>query len=91
MEYLVDRVLFAARLHFPERRHIFRHHHHLCSRQLLQRGIAFLVIPMRMSPEQDLNIGKLESQLLHRLLNCRHIPLIRAVDQDVSLRGYDQE
>src|SRR6266704_2727819 len=41
--------------------------------------------------QQDLNVGELEPQLLDRLLNRCYIPLIRAVDEYISLRCNDQE
>ena len=57
----VDGVLLAARFHRLERRHILSHHHHLRSGQPLDHCIALLVITMRMVPQQNFDIGKLEA------------------------------
>ena len=91
MQSLIDRMLLASRLHCLKRRNIFRHGHHLRASQLLDHGIAFLVIAVRVAPQEDLRIGELESQLLHGLLDCRHIPLVCAVDEEIPLRRDDEE
>src|SRR5437899_516940 len=49
------------------------------------------MIAVRVVPKQNLRIGKLEPQLFNRLLNRRHIPLVRAVDQDIALRRDDEK
>src|SRR5947209_4069416 len=49
------------------------------------------MIAVRVVPKQNLRIGKLEPELFDRLLNRRHIPLVRAVDENVSLWCHDEE
>ena len=61
----INRVRLAARFHALERGHIFRHRHHLRTRQLLDQRIALLMIAVRVAAEQNLRIRKLESELLH--------------------------
>src|SRR4029453_2704274 len=51
----------------------------------------FLMITMCMSAEQNLGVGELEPQLLDRLFNRRHVPLIRTVDEDIPLRRNNEE
>src|SRR5215831_19624822 len=49
------------------------------------------MISVRMAAEQDLRIREFETQLSYRLLNHRNIPLIRAINQNVSLRRHNEE
>ena len=91
VEQLIDRMFLAARLHRFEIRHVFRHRHDFCSSHLFYQRIPFLMVSMSVRSEQDLDIGKLESQLLDRLFYGGNISLIGAVDQNVPLRRDDQE
>ena len=61
---LVDRMLFAAGLYRLQRRHVLGHRHHLRAGQLFDQRIAFLMIAVRVVPEQDLDVGELEPELL---------------------------
>ena len=76
VQHLVDRMRLAARLHRLKRRHVLGHRHHLRAGQLLDHGIAFLVVAVRVAAEQDLDVGELEPELLDRLLNRRHVALV---------------
>ena len=78
-------------LHRFQVRYILDHRHHLRSRHLLDQGIAFLMIAVRVRTEKDLDVGKLESQLPDGFRDGRNISFVRAVDQNVSLRCGDQE
>ena len=49
------------------------------------------MIVVRMGPEQDLDVRKLESQLFDRLLNRRHVPFVRAVNEDIALWCNNEE
>jgi len=90
-EHAIDRVRFAARLHCLERRHVFRHGHHLRTSHLLHHGVRFLVVAVRVAAEQNLRVAELEAELLDRLLDDWHVALVGAVDQDVSGRRDDEE
>jgi hypothetical protein len=81
----------AARLHRAQRRHVFGERHHLRAGNRLHRGVALLVIAVRVAAEQDLDVRELEPELLDRPLNRRHVALVGAVDQNVALRRDDQE
>ena len=84
-------MFLAAGFHRLQRRHVLGHRHHLRAGQLFDHRIAFLVVAVRVAAEQDLGVGELESELLDGLLNRRHVPLIRAVDEDVALRRDDEK
>src|SRR4029078_9498424 len=87
----VDGVFFSARLDRLECRHILGHRHDLRSRQLLYNGIAFLMIAVCVGSKQDLDGGKLEAELLNRLLNGGNVSLVRAVDKNISSRRHDEK
>src|ERR1700740_39002 len=84
-------MLLAAGLDFLECRNILGHRHYLRAGLLLDQGIAFLMITMRVAPQQYFGIGKLEPQLLDRLFNGRYIPFIRTVNEDIALRRDHEE
>ena len=44
-----------------------------------------------MIPEQDLGVGEFETEVRNRLLDHRHVTLIGAVHQDISLRRHNEE
>ena len=87
----VDRMLFAAGSDGLKGRHVFGHDNDLRARALLHQCIAFLVIAMRVIAEEDLDVARLETQLLDRVQNDGHVPLVGAVDEDVTLRRRDEE
>src|SRR5262245_42311890 len=87
----VDRMLFRAGPHRLQRGNIFGHRHHLSARHLLQQRVAFLMVAVGMGSEKNFGIGELESELLNRLRNRGYIPFVRTVDQNIPLRGYDEE
>ena len=91
VKHPVDRMRLAAGAHALERRNVFLHGHDLGAGQLLDQRIAFHVIGVGVAAEDDLDVGGLEAELLHRGENQRHVGFVRAVDEDVSLRRRDQE
>ncbi len=91
VQRLVDGVAFAAGFHGLERRHILGHRHYLRPGHFLDQGISFLMIVVRVCAQQDLDVRELESQLVDRLLDRRHVPLVRAVNQHVALRRNNEE
>src|SRR5215472_7311241 len=88
---LVDRVLLAAGLHRLQQGHVVGHCHYLRTGHLLDQGITFLVIPMGVIAQQYLDVGELEPELRHRLLDRWHVAFICAVDQEMSLRRHDEK
>jgi hypothetical protein len=84
-------MLLAAGLHRLQRRHILGHRHHLRTAHLLDQGVAFLMVAVGVVAKQDLEIRELEAEVGDRLLDHRHIALIGAVDEDISLRRHDEE
>jgi hypothetical protein len=71
--------------------HISFHHHVLRARQFLDERAAGTVIEVGMADQQNLDIGEAESEPLDILPDHRHGALKIAVDENVSLRGRDQE
>src|ERR1700730_11824905 len=49
------------------------------------------MIAMCVVAQQELDVGELEAQLLDLLLNHRHVPLVRAVDENGALWRHDEE
>ena len=84
-------MFLAAGFHRLERRDVLGHDHHLGAGHLLDQGVAFLVIAVRVVPEQNLDVGELEPQIRDRLLDRSHVPLVGAVDEDVAGRRHDEE
>lgn len=65
MKHTVDRMDLAAGRYRLQRGHIFLHRHHLRPRQLLEQGVAFLMIAVSVSTEQNADVGELEPELGH--------------------------
>src|SRR5258705_4804826 len=87
----VDRMVLSARLDRLQRVHVLGHRDDLPTGELLHLRVTFLVVAVCMVAEQDLDVGELEPEVGDRLLDDGHVPLVRAVDQDVPLRRDDQE
>src|SRR5579862_2641226 len=91
MQHAIDGMGLAAGADVLERRDILGYSHHRRAGQFLHHRVAGGVIRMGMAVQQNLDVGKLEAQFLDRGADYRDGFLIVAVDQDVTLRGRDQE
>ena len=88
----VDGVLLAARLDRLERGYILCQRHHLSPSHFLYHRITFLMIAVRMIPQQDFNIGEIETQSLNRLLDDRNVPCVtRAIARHPCGRTMDSD
>ena len=62
-EHPIDRMGLAIGFDCLECRDILGHSQHLRASQFLDQRVAFLVIAVRVSPEQDLDVAELEPEL----------------------------
>jgi hypothetical protein len=69
----VDGMYLAAGLERLQRRHIFGHCNHMSTGHLTDQRVAFLMIDMGVVPEQDLDVGKFETQLCDGFLDDGNI------------------
>src|SRR6516225_3137907 len=83
----VTKIALAASF---DLRHVGVHYHVVRTGQLLDERAPRAVVPMGMADQQDLDIVKMESQLLNALANQRDARLETAVDEDVAPGGGDQ-
>ena len=64
---------------------------HLRARLLLDQRVRLAFFRPRVGPQHDLNVAEPEAELLDALLQIGHVLLEPRVDQDVALRGNDEE
>ncbi len=81
----------AARRDCFKRRNVFPHHHDLRTGQLLDQGITFLMVTVRVRSEQNPDVCEFEPELSDRLLDRADVPLVRTVDENVPFRRRDEE
>src|SRR5579875_81255 len=86
----VDGMGLAARGHFAERGNVLLHGHDARAGQLFYQRVAFHVIPVSVTAQQDFDIAEAETELFYRSANDGHGLLEIAVDEDVSLRSNHQ-
>src|SRR5258706_16070000 len=71
-------------------RHVAVHDHVGCAGNRLDRGAATVVVPVRVTDEENPDIAKLESEFLDARPNDRYARLEIAVDEDEPLGSADE-
>ena len=89
MQHAVNRML-AHLAHGAKSGHVLLHRHDLRLGQFFDQRVALHVVAMRVAAQENLDVGKFESQFLDRGANDRHRRLETAVDQNVTFWRGDQ-
>src|SRR6185295_3923020 len=77
--------------HFAKPGNILLHGHHAGARKFLDQCVAFHVIAVGVTAEDNLDVGELEAQLLDGSADRGDSGFEIAIDQDVALGSSDEE
>lgn len=90
VDQAVDGVFFPGRVKVPGLGCVHAPYHHLGARQLLDQVVSAHMVRMRMTGDQNLDVGELKPQFLDTRPDHRNRRLVVAVHQDVPL-GRDEQ
>ena len=91
MEHPIDGMRLAARPHVVQCRNVLFHGHDRGAGELLHERVSGHVIGMRVTPEQDFDVGELETEFLDRGADDRNSLFVIAINKDVAFRRRNQE
>ena len=91
MQDSIDRMFLSAGPDALKRRNVFSHRHDLRAGLLLDERVAFHVVAVGMTAEDDLDVFESESEFGHRVADHGIVSLVVRVDEDVPLRCCHQK